>query len=744
MQRWFVPLLLFLAAPAGAATLSGFVRDAESRESLSHATVIVRRDALTTGALTNNEGYYAVPGLAPGTYLVSWNYVGYETGRDTLIVVDGVDVRRDIELQPAPLEIPEIDVSADRQEKIASLQPGFIGLEAKALRRIPSIGEQDIIRSLQLLPGIQAASDVSSGLYIRGGGPDQTLILLDQITLYNPTHAFGFFSTFNPDAIKDVNLYKGAYPAQYGGRLGSVLDVSNRAGNQKAFEGHGGVSLIAARATLEGPVERGSWILSARRTYLDPFLDAMRKGGEEIPEYYFYDVNGRINRSFGTSDNVILSGYAGNDDLLLDLDEGSFVDIQWGNLAGTAKWTHVFAPRLFGNFLLAGSRYHSDTEVSFFETPGFFRNNLLDLTAKADLDFRASPKHQLTGGLIASRYRFEFSQGFNFETNSKILQRPYSTAGYIQDEWILSPRFTLQPGIHLRYFSEGSSWRAEPRISFRDQIRPDWRIKVGGGLYSQYLQLISTEGFSGSDLWVPLDQSVDPGTSWQVVAGVEHEPSEARSYSLETYYTDLSDLVAIDTRVAADQGSVRSNDIFLTGGTGWAAGLELFLQQRTGPMTGWIGYTLGYSRRNFDELNQGATFPPKYDRRHDIKFVLSWDRGPWTYNADFVYATGQAFTPAGARYQIRNPGTGQIQNDDFLLPADRNSGRLLPFHRFDVGATRQAHFFGLEGEWFFQVYNLYNRRNEWFIQYDTENAKAKPEVVKQLPVIPTLGVNFEF
>lgn len=756
--RWLLAIAsasALFAAPSTAATLSGFIRDSANREALAFATVIVTPDttqgvpaggtaaARTTGALSNGEGYYSVPRLAPGRYLVGWQYVGYRFLRDTLEV--GLDdIRKDVLLVPEPLQSEVIEVTAKANEKIQALQPGFVGLDAKALRRLPAVGEQDIIRSLQMLPGIQAASDVSTGLYIRGGGPDQTLILLDQIPLYNPTHAFGIFSTFNPDAIKDVNLYKGAYPAQYGGRLGSVLDVSNRAGNKNKFEGHGGVSVIAARLTLEGPIEHGSWIVSGRRTYLDPLLSALRKSSSEVPAYYFYDLNGRVNRSFGTGNTLTLSGYRGSDDVRVDLDENSFIDINWGNFAGTAKWTHVFHPSLFGNFLLAGSQYKSETGAKIFDTPLAFGNKLVDLSAKADLDWHATQDHFLAGGLTASSFRFSYNQEFNRETQNDVEETPYAYAIYAQDQWTATDRLTLQPGMHARYFSEGADWSLEPRISGRYLYRPDWKIKFGGGLYSQYLQLITTEGFSGGDIWVPLDSSVKNGRSWQTVLGLEHEPSEAYSYSLETYYTGLRHLVTFDNKLTGDADDPDSEELFISEGKGWAAGTELFLQKRTGDVTGWLGYTLGYSRRKWGELNQGNTFPPKYDRRHDFKFTTTYKRGRWSYNVNFVYATGQAFTPAGARYRLNNPGTDMPPQDDLLLPAPKNSARLTPFHRLDVSATKEAKIFGLKGEWYFQIFNLYSHRNDWFVQYDSDEPTAEPKIVRQFPIIPTLGVNFEF
>jgi hypothetical protein len=770
-----VPLIVLWSAlgacAASAASISGFVSDAQNGESLAYATVLVREDSvaavarsaaeragtpgaagtapvkpISTGGLTNANGYYAVSGLHASTYAVTYQAIGYETLRDTITVTASEDARRDVALAVAPLEMEGVDVTASAEQDEAeeqAIQPGFIPLDARQLKRMPAVGEPDIMRSLQLLPGVQAASDISSGLYIRGGGPDQTLILLDQIPLYNPTHAFGFFSTFNPDAIKDVNLYKGAYPAQYGGRLGSVLDVTNREGNRNEFAGRGGVSLIAARLTLEGPVGNGSWIVSGRRTYLDPILSALRTEENEIPEYYFYDTNARFHQKLSERDHLTVSTYFGRDDMNLDLDEGSFVNMRWGNAAFTTKWTHILSPTLFGNFLVAGSEYKSETQLSFFETPIRFTNSLRDLTLKGDLDYRPSAAHALSGGFSASQYRFEFEQVFNRNEQVGLLQKPHAFSLYAQDEWVASPLTTIRAGLRTEYFSEGSRWLIEPRLSVKQLVREDLRLKLATGGYHQALQLVSTEGFSGGDFWVPSDATAEPGASWQGVAGLEWEPSRRYLVSVETYYSGLENLVQFDNDIAADAGGTATDDIFKTGGTGYATGIELFATRRTSALTGWIGYALGWSRRTFTELNAGEAFPPKYDRRHDLKVVGSYARGKWTYGANLVYGTGQAFTPAGGRYSIRNPATG-VTDDDLLLPAERNSARLLPYHRLDVGVTRAGSLFGHPAEWFLQIFNVYSRRNEWFIQYDTDEPTAKAEVVKMLPIVPTIGVNFEF
>ena len=740
--RMLAAVWLLAAGAAQAATLSGFVTDADNGESLPLASIVLTQVQL--GAASNSSGYYAVKEVPAGTYEVEISYIGYKSWRDTLAFSDR-DVRLDVALQVESVDLEEIVIQAERSEELEqATQSSFIALQVEPLQQMPAIGEADLLRSLQLLPGIQSASDISSGLYVRGGGPDQTAILLDHIPLYNPSHLFGFFSTFNPDAIKDVQLYKGAYPAAYGRTLGAVLDVSNREGNRQRFSSRGGISLIASRLLAEGPVGQGSWMLAGRRTYLEPVLSAIRSRGVDIPlNYYFYDFNGKVNQRWG-DDTFTVSTYWGQDDLRADIENEneSFVDLRWGNRALTARWTRVFSPTLFGHFMAAGSWYENTLLFSFFDTPFGIANSIRDWSLKGDVDYFANRNHTLTLGFLATLFEFDYSQSFNQQEQSDLYQRSVLASAYVQDEWQAGPATRLRLGGRGTYFSVGDRLHFTPRMSLSHALSDKIRIKAAAGMYRQYLQLVTTEAFSGGDFWMPLDSSVEPGRSYQGVVGTEWDPSRRYQLSVEAYYTDLANLVVLDNAVAADSDDTRSDDIFKSGGSGWASGVEVFLQQRTGAFTGWVGYTLGWTRRTFPELNGGRTFPPKYDRRHDLSFVVSYQAGKWRLGSNLVYATGQAFTPASARYSLREPTTRSVK--DYVLPAERNSARLLPYHRLDASASREFGLWGLDVEFYLQIFNLYSRRNEWFVQFNTKNPETKPEVVKQLPIVPTLGFNFSF
>ncbi len=707
---------LLLAGTAQAATLSGFVTDVDSGEALTRVAIVV--EGLQLEAVSNNSGYYAVVQVSAGTHVVSASHTGYQTWRDTLHFGADEAVRLDLALVPKPVDLGEqVSVETDR-----------IRLRVKPLQQMPALGEADFLRGLQLLPGVQAVADISSGLDVRGGGPDQTAILLDQTPLYNPSHLFGLFSTFNPDAIKDVNLYKGAYPALYGRTLGAVLDVSNREGNRKRTSGRGGVSLISGRLLTEGPVGQGSWMLAGRRTYLDGVFSALRARGEDIPlDYFFYDLNGDINQRRG-DDAYAASAYLGQDDLRIELedDEESFFDMRWGNRVLTAHWTRAFSPALFGHLMAASSSYESIVALRFLDAPVRIANSIRDLSLKGDVDYFANRHHTLSLGLLATLFEFHFARSFNERTQLDLRQEPVLLEGYVQDEWRPGPTTRVRLGGRGTYFSTGDRWHFTPRLSLSQALSDKVRVKAAGGVYRQHLQLITTEAFSGGDFWVPLDDTVEPGRSYQAVTGVEWTPSPRYQIAVEAYYTDLANLVTVDTELSDDNDATHSEAVFKSGGTGWARGVEVFLQRRTGALTGWIGYALGWTRRTFPELNDGRSFPPKHDRRHDLSFIASYKVGAWRLGANLAYATGQAFTPVSES------------------PVQRNSARLQPYHRLDVSARRSFGLRGTDSEFYVQIFNVYSRRNEWFVQLDSVDPEVDPRKIKQLPIIPTLGFNFSF
>ena len=737
-------MTLLLAIPLHAATISGMVKDAGTKRPLPFATVSLHGvtpegDSLLTNVLGDQQGAYRIADVAPGTYEIRAAFVTYTSSSDRIQVEEN-DLSFDPLLAASGIALETVIVEGQRLGREELVQPGLISLNVEQLESLPAIGEPDPIRGLQLLPGVQAASDISSGLYIRGGGPDQTLVLLDDITVYNPTHAFGFFSTFNTDALSDVALYKGAYPAEHAGRLGAVVDVTSRTPDTERLRGKASISTTSARLTLEGPAAGNQWLLSGRRTYLEPILSQLRKSNPSVPYYNFYDLNARfVTRMDGSWTE--LTAYHGRDALRFEPDKDTNVSVKWGNSLFGATYNRVLSSNVIGKLSGSISHYQSTIDSKVFNTPIAVNNRLLDVTGRALLDWK-SDHHLYSLGLIVSAYDFQFDQSFNLDAPIGFRSKPLEYSMFLEDQWDPRAGTSLRLGMRTRYITDGQRLLFEPRASFSQSVRSDMRIKVAGGVYNQYLQLITTEGFSAADLYVPVDDSASPSHSVQGVVGWEWEHSRAYQLTLEGYYTDMTHLLTPDNKAVNDNESFKAADLFLTGGTGYATGVEAFLQKRTGPITGWLGYTLGWSRRRFAGLNGGETYAPKYDRRHDFSAVMNYRTGPWSTSSAFVYATGQAFTPASARFRVEDPALGSLTDGALILPASRNSARLLPYHRIDFSVTRDFTMFGRSAQWYLQIYNLYSRRNEWFVQFDDQEPKV--EVAKQLPIIPSLGLQFSF
>jgi hypothetical protein len=737
------------AGPDRTAVLTGTVTDADTGAPLDGVRIVLSGmldtgEGLARTARTDRQGVYRLDDLPPGRFMLSVEHRGHD-GVEVLVVLTADTItRRDAALRQTAAVLEELVVTGTALDSEARLQSGFVSLDAASLSAIPGIVEADPLRALRALPGVSAASDISSGLYIRGGGPDQTLILMDGVPVYNPTHAFGLFSTFNNDVVSGIDLFKGAYPAAYGGRLSSVLDVNMRqAETTRTVRGELGVSLIAARGLAEGRLGEDRWLVAGRRTYLEPLLDAIRTPEDPIPSYYFYDANVSYQtRRLGGTTTLTL--YHGRDDVFADLATDTRFSTAWGNTVASLRHEGFLTDNIEGSLQLYSSFYESTTDAEILATPFDVRNDLHDQSVAGRLAFEAGRGHRLTIGLGFSRFDLSYFQSFNLDNLIDYRRDPREISGYLEDRWYLGPRTTLRLGLRARHISDGDRLLYEPRLSMSHELDPAWRVKLGFGRYNQYLQLVTTEGFTAADFYLPSDETIDLGHSRQIVAGVEWTPSRAQQVSLEIYDTDLSNLVVLDNRTPVDRNRLTAEDVFITEGAGFARGIELLLRRDVGTITGWLGYTLGTTRRRFAELNGGKEFSAKYDRRHDLSLLLSRRTGAWTLGAAFQYGTGQAFTPAAARYQLRDPATGRTDNLGQVLPADRNSARLHPYHRLDLSARRPIRLLGRPAELVVEVFNVYSRRNEWFVQYETDEETTTATMVRMLPIIPSVGVNIEF
>ncbi len=730
------------------ASLSGFVKDATSGETLLLANVVLA--GVGKGTATNTAGYYTLTNLAPGTYTVVASYIGYRELRQDVTLAPGERRRLDIELAPQDVRFEEVVVTADRSEEEAR-NIGVAQLKAESVKELPAVLEPDVFRSLQLLPGVKAASDYSSGLYIRGGDPGQTLVLLDRTTVYNPSHVFGFFSTFNPDAIKDVRLYKGGYPASYGGRIGSVLDIYNKDGNRLEREGSLSVGLLASRVLVEGPYARGSWMLALRRSTLEPLLYALR-GVEGIPDgFYFYDFNGKVNFDASPNDRVSLSFYAGTDALDLEFLDDAHLDIDYGNRTLSANWTHLFSDRLFSNFTLTTSRYFSTPRIILSGTEIEQQSRIFDTSVKGDFQFIPDERHTLEGGFWAGVFTFPFNSSFDgVETFSPRIQSSYASA-YLQETFRPSPLWQFQGGLRLSFFGDGGYVRLEPRFSAEHRPNSRVRLQASYGRYYQFQTLITNESFSGFDFWLTSADGVSPAFGDQFILGAKTLVRDDYTIDAEVYFRTMRDLFELDPFLPDPAGLDYAQ--YFQFGTGYAYGAELQVERRRGRLNGFLAYTFGVTRRRFPQINlvdgRPQNYPPKYDRRHDLNLVANYRLGrAWRATGVFSYATGQAYTEPTAQYKLLD---GELLSGDdatdVLLSPGLNRARLPAYHRLDLGFVRAGRFFNwADYELQLQVINVYGRRNIWFyfIEFEQDNTVKRNEI-PQIPIpLPNVSLTLTF
>ncbi len=802
-MRQPVLLLVFLFSMAGIRaqqtfTVSGYVNDSTSGESLIGASIFIKE--IQKGVTTNTYGYYSVT-LAEGSYTFITRYIGYAQQDRTIDL--RADVRMNIDLKPTVTEIKQVEVVKEkRKSNTESTDMGRIDVDVQKLNTLPALlGEVDILKVIQFLPGVKSNGEGNSGFYVRGGGPDQNLILLDEATVYNASHLFGFFSVFNADAVKNLELIKGGMPANYGGRTSSVLDITMKEGNDNQFHGQGGIGLISSRFTFEGPIvkDKSSFIVSGRRTYIDvltkPFLkDNPNFGGTG---YYFYDLNAKANYRMSDKDRLYLSGYFGRD--VFDFGTNDPGDpkfrIPWGNTTVAARWNHVFGPKLFLNTTATFSDYQFEFngEQSDFAFKLF--SGIKDYGLKVDLSQYPNVRHSLKygGQYIFHTYTpstVDVSSGdtqFNIDEPSRL--KAHETAVYILDEFDVNERIRLNGGLRFTSFAHVGTFREyilnpqgeptgdlvnyergkpvktyyglEPRLSARYKLDDKSSIKASFNRNLQYVHLASFSSIAlPTDVWVPSGKNVKPQVGVQYAAGYFRDFKE-RTYeaSVEVYYKDMLNLIEYKEGAQPQDNGNTNYDANLVFGNGYSYGAEFFVKKRTGRLNGWVGYTWSKTMREFPELNNGTEFPSRWDRRHDLSVVASYEFNKrWTFGATFTYQTGQAVTLPVNRYWIE----GRLVSEY----TERNGYRMAPYHRLDVAATllnkeTKKVKDPITGEvkevprkyrssWTFGVYNAYNRANPYFIYFaqdgelSTGNFQIVAKQVSLFSILPSVTWNFKF
>ncbi|MBL7921745.1 MAG: TonB-dependent receptor [Bacteroidia bacterium] len=753
-------------------TISGYVTEQGSKENLPGVYIVVPK--LQTGTTTNNYGFYSLT-LAEDSVEIIISYTGFKVKKLKLYLNKSMSVN--IEL--AAEQLQEVEVTAEQNQKISDdVQMSTIDIPIEQIKQIPALlGEKDVLKVIQLMPGVQKGSEGSSGIYVRGGGPDQNLIILDEAPVYNATHLFGFFSVFNGDALKSVELIKGGFPSRYGGRLSSVIDLQMKDGNKEKIHGEAGIGIISSRLTLEGPIlkDKCSFLVSGRRTYIDaliyPFLPEKNRGG-----YYFYDFNAKLNYVFNDKDRLYLSGYFGRDKFYFNTKSNnneSKSNLNWGNATGTLRWNHLFGSRLFSNASLIFTNYKLGIGASEKYGSDFFNltynSTIRDLGFKYNFDFMPTPDHYIRYG-INSTWHYFVPQAIVIKSsspsgNSNNASKPINTfeSGiFIEDDWKMTQHLRGNFGVRVSSFNSNGDnfFNPEPRAALRYLFKNDFSLKASYALMNQYLHLLSNTGIGlPTDLWVPATNKTKPQQSQQIAIGAAKDlPKQKLTITLEGYYKWMKNVLSykegasflqINDNDPDDNGTDWQNNV--TSGNGLSYGAEVFIQKKSGNFTGWIGYTLSWTWLQFDSLNFGKRYPARYDRRHDLSIVGMYKINDHiNISATWVYGTGNAITLPLASYSIEQNvlnnnlsyNYGQIVSDY----GEKNSFRMAAYHRADIGIQFHKKLKRCERIFELSFYNLYNRKNPfyYYTQYDNTQNKTKLMQVSLFPILPSVSWTYKF
>ena len=749
----------------------GFITDSTSGEALIGANVFIRESG--QGMATDNNGYYVLSDITIAEPKLIVSYVGYEKFELKLDFNKSRSQNINISLKPESIELMQVDVTAEEIERLNKIEPSRVNLSPRILKSQPSLAEPDIFRTIQSLPGVLTTSEFSTGLVIRGGNTDQNLILLDGITVYNPSHLGGLFSNFIVDAVKDAELIKGGYNAEYGGRLSAVLDIRSREGNRNKIEGSSSISLLTAQSTIEGPIPGGAFLVSGRRTYFDKVLPYITDSFD-LP-YYFYDLQGHVFTDINEKDRISLSFYRGVDDLeFKDLD----LDSDWGNKTISLAYRRVFNEKIIGNFLAANSQFY--TRFGLGGEAGINDYNpLSDQTISGDIAYFYSQDFNVFFGAQAKSLDIKYNSKFNNEILFDSQTKPFETAVYSKVKWKPNSKLIIEPGLRLITFSSHSNGvYPDLRLSSKYIIDENRFINFAVGNYHQFISTFQDD-FSAQilDSWFAVDENGEPSRATQAVLGYEQFIGRGLKIQLEGYYKYITDMLTYEESRATTDGNVNSESLLdlLTPADGYAYGAELFVQKSSGKLSGWAGYSWSVSRK----IMNGKEYFTNWDRSHVINFLANYQASPkWEYNVKFTLQSGQAFTPINGYFLQNLPGDSQ-QNYR-TIPATRNGGRYPSYHRLDLGAVRHFNVKGRKFDLFMQVINAYNRENVFTYTYplgDTFNGidddgdwdakkhdkngnkrpdKGEPNVdeedeariqrkpVSLFPIIPTIGITWNF
>ena len=769
-KGFFLTLLLIISFSSFAQkkfTISGTIRDQKSGETLIGATIVLIAKE-NYSVLSNGYGFYSIT-VPQNNYFLVASFSGYKN--DTIKISLTKDLVKEIALQPRATQLDEVVINSKRND-ITHTLPGMQKISMNEIKNVPVLfGEKDILKTIQLLPGIKSAGEGSSGFFVRGGAADQNLILLDEATVYNASHLLGFFSTFNSDAIKDVTVYKGDMPAQYGGRLSSLLDIKMNDGNDKTYKVSGGIGLISSRINVEGPIvkNKGSFMISGRRTYADLFLKISHDSDVNQSVLYFYDLNAKANYQFNNNNRVYLSGYFGKD----VLGYGQQFGIRWGNSTATARWNHIFNNKLFSNTSFIFSNYNYNISINQTNNNVGILSKIKDLALKEDLQYYAGNKNKINLGFNITRHIFtpgniRTSESSSF--NTLLLPDKYAldAAAYVSDEWSVNNKLKINSGIrassfsmigpgdfytydamgnikNTETFSSGKIVKSylnfEPRFALTFQLNDVSSIKASYSRNAQNLHLLSNStGSNPTDLWIPSSNNVKPEIADQISGGYYRNIGDNKyALSAEVYYKNLENQIDYKNgAVLVANQLVESQLVF---GKGRAYGLELYFKKKYGKLNGWISYTLSRTERKIDGVNNNSWYPATQDQTHNLSIVAIYQLNKkWTFSSDFVFYTGNAVTWPSGKYDVNGRR--------IFYYTERNGYRMPSTNRLDISATLEGKKTKkFEGSWTFSLYNVYGRENPYFVQFQDDPANPEKTQAVQYSLfrwVPSVTYNFKF
>jgi len=774
-------ILLFISAiPMSAQkyALSGYMKDKSNGEGLIGATAYIQE--LKTGVVTNSYGFYSLS-VPKGKYNVVFSYMGFQSQTQTIDFSKSqhLNVMMDVEVQ----EINEVVVEGEKKNRnVESIEMSMEKLPVKMIQKLPSfMGEVDIIKSIELLPGIQNGGEGSSALYVRGGGPDENLMMLDESPVYNASHLLGFFSVFNSDAIKDLQVYKGGIPAEYGGKASSVIDIRMKDGNTQGFHSQGGIGSISSRLTLEGPIIKDKWsyILSGRRTYADVLGKMV--GIEELQDnkLYFYDLNGKTNVQLGEKDRLYVSAYTGDDYFSM----GDAFYMRWGNVTGTLRWSHIFGDKLFANTSLIYSKYNYNLgTLSDDANPFKWTSMIRDYNFKEDITWFLNPQNKINIGINAIYHHFEPGKldttGVSSFNNIHLTNyNAIENSIYISNEQKIGDYLTLKYGLRYSMFQQMGKGKLreyrnpekpvkddligvksyeqgeligpyygnfEPRIGIKLSVGENSSIKASYNRMVQNVHLISnTNSPTPIDIWLPSNKYIKPLIADQYAIGYfRNFNNNVIETSIEAYYKDMQNV--IDYKDGAELYLNENIETELLRGNGYSYGLEMLAKKQQGRFTGWLSYTLARTMKKVPGINNDKEYPSSYDRTHDISLVLSYQLSKnWTVSTNWVYATGNATTYPAAK--------AKFQGNTNLYYPERNGYRIPDYHRLDLSFNydfKKNDLKKFKQSLNISIYNVYCRRNAYSVTFkeNEDNPNATDAVRLSIVgfMIPSVTYNFNF